>query len=102
MEKDTWKVWLFRWLLLTCLGIGGWFAQQVWQGQKDIVVRLNRMDVDQAAVNSSRFTAMDWVVAKAALDNQMNINERRIFKLETSFDMILRSQERIEGKLGTK
>jgi hypothetical protein len=88
--------------MMLMLAIGGWFAQQVWEGQKRIVDRLNTMDIDRASVAASRFTASDWTAAKSAIDNQFNVNERRIFKLESTADQINRSLDRIENRLGTK
>lgn len=101
-KKQITFEWAFRFVMLVIISIGAWFGREVWAGQKEIISRLNRMDVEQATVAANRFTSMDWVSAKASIDSQIGMNERRIFKLETAIESILKSQERIEKSLNQK
>ncbi len=96
MEKGKTLEWIFRIVVFMMLSVGGWFATQIWNGQKDLAMRLNAMDVDRATVMASRFTAMDWVSAKAALDAQFNATDRRVLKLENFNEQITRSLEEIK------
>lgn len=109
MEKDTWKVWLFRWLFLTCMGVAGWLAQQVWQGQRETDRKLAALELTIASATASRFTLSDWMASRAVIDATFSVNDRRISRLEDFREHIskqlesnARAMERIEQRLGTK
>lgn len=101
-RERSWKAWLFRWVLLTAIAGGGWFAKQVWEEQKTIVQRLNVMDVDRASAVATKFSTADWAIAKAAIDEKFNASDRRMWRLEENSVQINKSLERIENRLGTK
>ena len=101
MNKSQFIEWVFRCALLIVTSVGGFLAKEVWDGQRQIVSRLNAMDVSQAAATASRFTVVDWAIAKNAIDAQINIEDRRISKLESLAEQSQKSLDRIEVKIGT-
>lgn len=102
-ENDKW-VRAYRLVMVGMVGltlsVGGWFSNQIWNGQKEIQQRLNLIDVNTATATASRFTSAEWIIGKAAIDAQLSLNERRIFKLESSIDQI--GKDILEIKQNTK
>lgn len=93
--------------LATALSV--FLVTQVWQwqqklgeGQLKLAERLNAMDVSAATTYAGRFTAADWASAKANIDSQFNLNDRRIFKLESSLERVEESLKRIEKSVSQK
>jgi hypothetical protein len=97
-------------LTVIFMAFGGWFAKEVYDGQKEIrkessikfdtiLAQIAKLDKDAAVVTSSRFSSTDWFKAKETLDTRSIASEQRITKLEDTMIIIVEKLSRIENKI---
>lgn len=115
-QKETRKEqneWYFKIILITAISVGAWFAQLIYNGQKELAekldLRLRTLEINMAETNGNRFSSKDWANAKLIIDNDKQFAEadrrsieKRISQVEATTNVIERSLERIESRLGTK
>lgn len=97
-------------LVVVLMGLLAFFARETYEQQKElaqgqtalsesVAERFHTFDVWRAEVQANRFTSMDWVRAKQALDDADNSIDKRLTRTEDTYIEIKKQLDRLEGKV---
>jgi hypothetical protein len=103
MEKNMKGEWIWRGVISLLLGVVGWYAARTADEQKQfnrqVNERVSALEMESARTSGNRFTSMDWVAAKSAIDATVNSHDKRITRMEDAVLSIKETLPRIEKKL---
>jgi len=92
---EGWAVWVLR-LILPALMSMAWYDLR---GARDSITELQR---NFAVMQGNRFTSSDWTAASANITAQINLNDKRITRIEDGMERISKALDRIETKPQTR
>lgn len=79
--------------------VSSWFLSQAWDRISAIEKSVHQLEITNSASTANKFTASDWIAAKATLDAEQNALDRRIMRLEEALPVIKESLIEIRDTL---
>ncbi len=85
MEKKETTNWVMRigsFVVSISIMVSSFFLNEAWNRINNIEKEVHELQISEASVSSSRFTAMDWQTNKSIIDQQHLITSQRILVVE--------------------
>lgn len=95
--QNSWLTQIVGAVMSIAILASSWFLTQAWNRINKVEDSVHQMEINVATTDGNRFTSMDWVVAKNALDAKQTDIDRRVMRLEETSVIIKESLIRIEN-----
>ena len=87
-ETVSWILKIGGFIMSVALAVSSYFLKTTMDKIGDLDKRINTIELANATTSGNRFTSSDWTTAKAILDADRNVFERRLIKLEETNSVI--------------
>jgi hypothetical protein len=81
------------------IAASSWFLNQAWTKISTLEQKVHAIEVSAASIAGNKFSSTEWVNAKAILDSERTLLDRRIVRLEESIPVIKDSLIEIKDQL---
>ena len=100
-------------VIVLLMGIGAWFANEVWAEQKtirhdiatyqsDVVTRIAKLDIFAEVEKASRFSAQDWIRENNLIVSNFNNMNRRLDKADETLAQVSKTLSKLEEKKASR
>jgi hypothetical protein len=87
-ETMSWVLKIGGFIMSIAIMISSWFLNQAMQRINNVENSIKVLELSNATIAGSKFTATDWANAKSVLDADRNAIDRRIVRLEENSAVI--------------